>query len=341
MRAAVLHSPGQPLVFEDRRDLRAVGTQRVVRVLAAGVCHSDLHMIGGVIGGPLPRVLGHEIAGHVEGIGNVLVYPCWSDGTCGYCRRGLEQLCPAAAEPGWAVDGGFADQLLVPHPRFLLPLGGLDPVRAAPLADAGVTPYRAVRRALPWLGAGATALVIGAGGLGQFAIQYLRLLSAATVVAVDPSAAKRRRARSLGAHDAAAPGDDLPAAEAVFDLVGSDATLRQAVKLVRPAGVMMVVGEAGGRIPFGFRLVPYEAHLTSSVWGSYQDLREVLSIAQRGDLAWDVEPMPLAQANQAVARLRTGKVAGRIVLIPGSEPGAAPAGTTAQSRQPPAVGIQT
>lgn len=316
MRAAVLHSPGQPLVFEDRQDLQPVGTQRVVRVLAAGVCHSDLHMIDGAIGGPLPRVLGHEIAGQVEGTGKVLVYPCWSDGTCAYCRCGLEQLCPAAAEPGWAVDGGFAEQLLVPHPRFLLPLGDLDPVRAAPLADAGVTPYRAVRRALPWLTAGATALVIGAGGLGQFAIQYLRLLSAATVVVIDPSEPKRRRALSLGAHHAAAPGDGLPAAEAVFDLVGSDTTLRQAVEHVRPAGMVMVVGEAGGRIPFGFSLVPYETHLTSSVWGSYQDLRAVLGIAQRGDLIWDVEPVPLAQANQALSRLRNGEVAGRIVLTP-------------------------
>src|SRR5262249_30688825 len=169
VRAAVLRSPGQPLVFEDRGDLQPVGAQRVVRVLGAGVCNSDLHMMDGEIGGPLPRVLGHEIAGHVAGIGNVLVYPCWSEGACGYCRRGVEQLCPAAAEPGWAVDGGFAGQVLVPHPRFLLPLQGLDPVRAAPLADAGVTPYRAVRRALPWLAAGGAPLVIGAGGAGAVA----------------------------------------------------------------------------------------------------------------------------------------------------------------------------
>jgi alcohol dehydrogenase, propanol-preferring len=273
-------------------------------------------MADGHIGGPLPRVLGHEIAGHLEGTGNVLVYPSWSDGTCSYCRRGLQQLCPAAAEPGWAVDGGFAEQLLVPHPRFLLPLGGLDPVRAAPLADAGVTPYRAVSRALPWLTAGVTALVIGAGGLGQFAIQYLRLLTAVTVVAVDPSAAKRKRAQSLGAHEAAAPDDDLPHAGAVFDFVGSNATLRQAVEHVLPAGVVMVVGEAGGRIPFGFADVPHEVHLTSSVWGSYEDLRAVLGIAQRGDLTWDVEPVPLDEANEALSRLRRGEVVGRIVLIP-------------------------
>ncbi len=159
-------------------------------------------------------------------------------------------------------------------------------------------------------------LVFGAGGLGQFAIQYLRLLTAATVVAVDPSQAKRQRALSLGAHDAAAPGDDLPAAGAVFDFVGSDATLRQAVEHVLPAGAVMVVGEAGGRIPFGFADSPYEVHLTSSVWGSYDDLRAVLGIAQRGDLTWDVEPLPLDQANEALSRLRNGEVAGRIVLTP-------------------------
>jgi D-arabinose 1-dehydrogenase-like Zn-dependent alcohol dehydrogenase len=115
MRAAVLHHPGRPLVLEDRQELRPQGEQRLLHVLAAGVCGSDLHMLDGRIDGPLPRVLGHEIAGRVDGLGDVLVYPCWSDGTCGYCRRGLEQLCPAAAEPGWAVDGGFADQLLVAH----------------------------------------------------------------------------------------------------------------------------------------------------------------------------------------------------------------------------------
>src|SRR5262245_63683460 len=97
MRAAVLHSPGRPLVFEDRQDLQPEGTERVVRVLAAGVCHSDLHMIDGVIGGPLPRGLGHEIAGPLEGGGDVLGCACWSGGTCGDCRGGLEEVCPAAA----------------------------------------------------------------------------------------------------------------------------------------------------------------------------------------------------------------------------------------------------
>ena len=123
-----------------------------------------------------------------------------------------------------------------------------------------------------------------------------------------------------------------PAAAAVFDLVGSDATLRQAVKHVLPAGVVMVVGEAGGRVPFGFSLVPYEAHLTSSVWGSYQDLQAVPGLARRGELTWNVEPVPLAQANEAMSRLRNGEVTGRIVLVPWNLPaGTAPAGQPAMS----------
>ena len=114
----------------------------------------------------------------------------------------------------------------------------------------------------------------------------------------------------------AAPGDGLPAAATVFDLVGSDATLRQAVEHVRPVGVVMAAVAIGGRVPFGFSLVPYETHLTSSVWGSYQALRVVLGLARRGELTWDVEPMPLAQADDALSRLRNGEVTGRIVLVP-------------------------
>jgi alcohol dehydrogenase, propanol-preferring len=114
-------------------------------------------------------------------------------------------------------------------------------------------------------------------------------------------------------HDA---GTDLPDAEAVFDLVGSDASLRQAVERVRPAGAVMVVGEAGGRVPFGFSLVPYEVHLTSSVWGHTRTCARSWGMAQRGELTWDIEPVPLTQANQALAQLRSGGAVGRIVLTP-------------------------
>jgi alcohol dehydrogenase, propanol-preferring len=319
VNAAVLRRVGAPLRLEDRPAPQPRGEEVLVRVRGAGVCHSDLHMIDGLIPGlPLPRVLGHEIAGQADGLGAVLVYASWGDGTCRWCRRGEEQLCARAAEPGWTRDGGYAEAVLVPSRRYLLPLGDLDPVRAAPLADAGVTAYRAVRRVRPWLAGGGTAVVLGAGGLGQFAIQFLRRAGDARVVAVDPDPAKRDQAGRLGAdHTAAAAGELEPgAAVAVLDLVGSDATLAEAAWLVRPTGVVMVVGEAGGRLPFGFGAVPDEAHLTTSVWGSHRDLVAVVELARAGAVRWEVEALPLHRVNEALERLRQGRVRGRLVLTP-------------------------
>jgi propanol-preferring alcohol dehydrogenase len=325
MNAAVLRRVGAPLRLEDRPPPQPRGEEVLVRVRGAGVCHSDLHMIDGLIPGlPLPRVLGHEIAGEADRLGPVLVYASWGDGTCRWCQRGEEQLCARVAEPGWARDGGYAEAVLVPSRRYLLPLGDLDPVRAAPLADAGVTAYRAVRRAQPWLAGGGTVVVLGAGGLGQFAIQFLRRagdqrrVGEARVVAVDPDPAKQDQARRLGADDTASAGGDLEpgAAAAVLDLVGSDVTLAEAARLVRPTGVVMVVGEVGGRLPFGFGAVPHEAHLTTSVWGSRRDLAAVVELARAGNLRWEVEALPLDRVNEALERLRHGRVQGRLVLTP-------------------------
>jgi alcohol dehydrogenase, propanol-preferring len=319
VNAAVLRRVGAPLRLEDRPPPQPRGEEVLVRVRGAGVCHSDLHMVDGLIPGlPVPRVLGHEIAGEAEGLGPVLVYASWGEGTCRWCRRGEEQLCARVAEPGWMRDGGYAEAVVVPSRRYLLPLGDLDPVRAAPLADAGVTAYRAVRRAQPWLAGGGTAVVLGAGGLGQFAVQFLKRTGDTRVVAVDPDPAKREEARLLGADDTAAAGDDLGPGEvvAVLDLVGSDTTLAEAARLVRPGGVVVVVGEVGGRLPFGFGAVPHEAHLTTSVWGSRRDLAAVVELARAGTLRWEVETLPLDRANEALERLRQGRARGRLVLTP-------------------------
>ena len=146
MRAAVLREFGAPLVLEERPEPVARGDEVVVRVRGAGVCRSDLHIVdGGYPQIPLPLVPGHEIAGEVAGIGDVLVHAAWGCGQCSFCRGGNEQLCSLAAEAGWGRDGGYADAVLVPSPRYLLPLDGIDPATAAPLADAGLTPFRAGR----------------------------------------------------------------------------------------------------------------------------------------------------------------------------------------------------
>ncbi len=287
-----------------------------MRVLGCGVCHSDVSLADGVFEAPLPLVLGHEIAGYAEGLGNVLVYASWGCGRCAFCQAGQEQLCPEAEQAGWTCDGGYAEWVRVPSRRYLIPLGDLDPVQAAPLADAGLTPYRAVRRALPWLQAGSGALVIGSGGLGQFAIQYLKLFSAVAVVAVERNRSKFAYVRDLGADEVLHPTGKIPPVRAVFDFVGSRASLRLGLQALEPGGLLVQVGASGGHILFGFDRVPSEAHLTNSVWGSLQELGEVVELARAGKLRWSVESVPLQRANEALDRLRRGRVMGRLVLVP-------------------------
>jgi propanol-preferring alcohol dehydrogenase len=318
MRAVVLRSFHAPLELEERpvpaiRD----GDDVLVKVLACGVCHSDLHVVDGYFSSsPLPLVLGHEIAGEVEGVGNVLVYTPWGCGQCRFCSASEEMICPDGREAGMFQDGGYADYVRVPARRYLYPLGDLDPVQAAPLGCGGLTPYRAVKRARSWLGPGSRALVLGAGGLGQFGIQYLRLMTDAAVDAGDPSARKQTRALELGAEAAADPGQLDGPYTAVFDFVGSDDSLATAARLVERKGVVIVMGLFGGRIPFGLGAVPHEAHFLSSIWGSRDELAELIALAQRERLEYTIETMPLEEAELAHERLRHGEARGRIVLLP-------------------------
>ena len=189
-----------------------------LRVGASGACHSDLHLMDwpeGTVGFKLPFTLGHEVAGWVDKLGpgahgfevgdKVAVHGPWGCGRCARCRRGEENYCARAAERaaagvGLGVDGGMAEYLLVPSTRHLVPIGRLDPTEAAPLTDAGLTSYHAVARSRSRLGPGQTAVVIGAGGLGHMAIQILRALTPAFVVALDRDDLQLALAREVGAH---------------------------------------------------------------------------------------------------------------------------------------------
>lgn len=317
MRAAVLRAFRQPLALEDWPIPKPQGDEILVRVLGAGVCHSDVHIADGEVANvPLPLILGHEIAGHADGVGNVLVFASWGCGACERCRRGDEQLCPQAREAGWARHGGYAEYLIVPSARYLLPLNDLDPIRAAPLADAALTPYRAVDRFREWLRDGETAVVIGAGGLGQFAVQFLKVLTSARVVALDRDPRKLGEAVRLGADEAMLTADFKGSARMVLDFVGTNETLGLAGTVVERGGVAVQVGEAGGTIPFGLGVVPHEATFTTSIWGSMDDLKAVLEHAHAGRIRWQVELLPLCDANLALSRVRNGDVSGRIVLQP-------------------------
>ena len=219
--------------------------------------------------------------------------------------------------------------MLVPHPRHLVELGGLDPVEAAPLADAGLTSYRAVRRARPWLTSGTRVLVVGAGGLGQFALQYLRLLpdigDELVVVVAERSRARLDRATELGA-DIGLHDPDATAATAalggpagvVLDFVGSDETLWLAADVVASDGLVMIVGESGGHLKIGFDRPAIEAWVTTTAWGSVDELREVVRLARIDAVHVDVEALDLADASVAHARLRAGEVSGRLVLVSSS-----------------------
>ena len=338
MKAAVLHAIGEPLRIEEVATPRPGSGQVLVKVAAAGVCHSDLHQRDGTVPPHrLPLIMGHENAGWVAGLGQgaegvaegdpVVVYGGWGCGRCRFCLGGQEQLCDGARWSGLGPDGGYAEYLLVPATRHLLPAGRLDLVKAAGLTDAGLSSYRAVKKALPSLLAGTTAVVIGAGGLGQYAVQYLKLLTSATVIAVETSPVRRQVALDLGADHAIdgsaadsvqrireLSGGEGPAA--VLDFVGIDATMRLGLAVLARQGLLVLVGLAGGSVPVGFFSQASEVAVTNSVWGSRNDLAEVIALAQQGKLTAATETHRLDDINQVLERLEHGLVEGRAVVVP-------------------------
>ncbi|MBD0418524.1 NAD(P)-dependent alcohol dehydrogenase [Streptomyces sp. TRM S81-3] len=319
--------------------------QVLLKVTAAGVCHSDIAVMTWPAESfpyELPLTLGHEGVGTVAALGAgatglqegdaVAVYGPWGCGTCAKCAQGKENYCLRAGglgirPPGLGRPGSMAEYLLVDDPRHLVPLDGLDPVAAVPLTDAGLTPYHAIKRSLPKLVPGSTAVVIGAGGLGHVAVQLLRALSPARVVALDVAQDKLRLAREVGAHEtvlsdarAAATVRELTGglgAEAVFDFVGVEPTVRTAGAVVAVEGDVTIVGIGGAALPVGFGLLPFAASVSAPYWGSRSELTEVLALARSGAVSVHTETYSLADAPLAYERLHKGKINGRAVILPG------------------------
>ncbi|MDA8269617.1 MAG: NAD(P)-dependent alcohol dehydrogenase [Actinomycetota bacterium] len=322
--------------------------QVVIRVGGAGACHSDLHLMRefgpGVVPWDPPFTLGHENAGWVQELGAgvtglevgqpVAVHGPWGCGTCARCRVGMENYCddPAAAlKPGGGgglgLDGGMADLMLVPDVRHLVPLpDGLDPVDAAPLTDAGLTPYHAVRRSWPKLTPDSTAVVIGVGGLGHLAVQVLQATTAARIVAVDTRPEALALAAECGADLTVQPGDGAAAdiravtggqgADVVLDFVGSDDTLALGAAVARTVGDLTLVGLAGGSLRVSFFSVPYELSVQTTYWGSRPELVEVLQLGARGLLRPTITTMSLEQATDAYRHMEEGTAVGRQVIVP-------------------------
>jgi propanol-preferring alcohol dehydrogenase len=305
----------------------------LVEVFGCGLCHSDLTMIempgeiGDLLGWRVPFTLGHETAGRVAGLGDgvtgwapgdgvALLSPS-SCGTCQHCLAGRESACLAGETGrGYGRDGGLAGYVVAPA-RELLALGDLEPRTAGPLTDAGATSHHAVRRAQAALGERSTALVIGVGGLGWYAVQILRATTPARVVAVDTDPARRAIADELGAAEVF---DTVPRgldADAVLDIVGTDATIAAGLGAVRRGGTFVLVGSGGGtfRRPW-FDGLPREATVTVVQRSSIEDARAVIALAADGRVRVEVDEYPLGRVTDAYAALGAGTLRGRAVVVP-------------------------
>lgn len=318
--------------------------QILVRVAGCGLCRSDLTMrrmpqvVGEKLGWQMPFTLGHETAGWVAELGPgvsgtaegdpvALVSPT-SCGACWSCVRGLDNNCPhGLTGRGYGRDGGLADYVLVTGQRGLLPLGGLDPRQAGPLTDAGATAYHAVRRALPRIVPGGTAVVVGAGGLGAFAVQFLRVLTTARVVAVDPSSLRLAYAGSVGAHEQMSGVDESTTArlreltgglgaDAVLDFVGTDATIAAGLAVVRPGGAYGLVGSSGGRLqaPW-FGSLPRDGDVYTFQGSTVADAQEVIALAGAGLIRNQIEEFDFDGIGEAYQRLTDGTLTGRAVVV--------------------------
>jgi propanol-preferring alcohol dehydrogenase len=261
-----------------------------------------------------PLVDGGALA---EGDAVVLVSPA-SCGECPLCRRGRDSACPhGLAGRGYGRDGGLARYVVAPAARVVVRLGDLDPVVAAPLTDAGATAHHAVDRVIPRLPAGATAVVVGAGGLGGFAVQLLRALTPARVVAVDTNPARLAVARDLGAHDVADHVRAVGPVDVVLDFVGVDDTIAGALAAVQPYGAYGLVGAAGGtlRRPW-YGGLPRDADVFTFQGSSLADVHAMVGLAEAGLVRSDVDRFPLSRVADAYAALESGELRGRAVVTP-------------------------
>lgn len=334
----------EPVVVEIDKPVPGPG-QVLLRVTAAGLCHSDSFVMGlpeeqYTYG--LPLTLGHEGAGVVAELGDgvvgvevgdsVAVYGPWGCGTCRACAAGRENYCPHAAElgitpPGLGAPGAMAEYVLIDDVRHLVPLGDLDPVESVSLTDAGLTPYHAIRSSASALVPGSTALVIGSGGLGHIGIQILKAITPARVIVLDISDEKLALARDVGADEVLRSDDpDVVSrireltggegAEAVFDFVGAEPTLAIARQAVALDGQVQIVGIGGGVLPTGFFSTPFGASVRAPYWGSRTELMEVLDLARAGLVRVHTERFGIDEAPEAYRRLHDGTVRGRAVVVP-------------------------
>ncbi|HZP79883.1 MAG TPA: alcohol dehydrogenase [Pseudolabrys sp.] len=340
---------GEPLRMNEGPTPEPVGSQVLLKMLAAGVCHSDIHLNDGYfdLGGGkklsladrgmnLPVTLGHENVGEVVAVGpdakgvkigmRALAHPWIGCGTCAVCQRGEENLCRAMRSLGVFSNGGYADYMIVPHPRYLFDIGDLPPASVAPLACSGVTTYGALKKVTTLTSE--PTVIIGAGGLGLMCLALHKAMGGHSAIVVDIDPVKREAALKGGAK-AAVDGKAPDAAQqiinmtnggawAVVDVVGSSASARLGIDSLIKGGKYVIVGLYGGDITQSLPPIPMRAlTIQGSYVGSLPEMRELMDLVRRkGVPPVPLQTRPLEQVNATLNDMRAGKIVGRVVLTP-------------------------
>jgi D-arabinose 1-dehydrogenase-like Zn-dependent alcohol dehydrogenase len=348
MKAYQVTEFSAPLETREVPTPEPTGTEVLIKVSKAGVCHSDLHIHDGYysLGGDakldlnergikLPRTMGHELYGEIAAAGpdagdlpvgeSRLVYPWIGCGECAVCQTGAENVCATPQSIGVFRDGAYADYCLVPHPRYLIDIGDLDPVVATPYSCSGVTVYSALSKALPvafdeWL------VIMGGGGLGLNAVAIARARDVENVLVVDIDDTKLAAARDMGATAVLNPGQPDALSElqamtnggprAVVDTVGAEATANLGIAALHKGGRYVIVGLFGGGITIPLPTLPLRAiSLQGSYTGSLPELKALIELANSGRVkALPVSTRPMEQVSATLDDLRDGKIVGRVVM---------------------------
>jgi len=341
VKAVRLHEFHKPPVIDDVPDPEITGPLDViVKIGGAGVCRTDLHIMEGqwdaAMNTPLPYILGHENAGWVQETGSgvtnvqpgdtVILHPLVTCGLCHACRAGDDMHCENSEFPGLSRDGGMAEYLLTSARACIKLNPQTRPQDVAALADAGITAYHAVRKAIPLLYPGTTCVVIGAGGLGHIGIQCLATLTATSIIVIDANPDALKLAEQLGArHTVVADGRQRDAvmdltggqgAHVVLDFVAEQGAEMDGWNMTREAGSYFVIGYGGTLEIPTLDIISTERNVIGNIVGTYNDLAELMALAQDGKVALHTRTYPLDAAADALADLDAGRVRGRAILVP-------------------------
>src|ERR1700760_2459054 len=343
MKAARLHAYHDALKLDSIAEPTIDGPLDViVKIGAAGLCRTDLHIQEGQ-GAPrsevvLPYTPGHENAGWVHEVGSgvtnvevgdtVIVHPFISCGLCRPCRRGDDMHCLNGKFPGIGRDGGFAE-FLHTSARSVIKLDpSLHPTDIAALADAGLTAIHAVKKAIPLLGAGTKTVVIGAGGLGHIGIQCLKAYTPTEIIVIDPSDKALELAKETGAdHTVKVDGKqremiqeltDGMGADAIIDFVGEKGAIEDGVAMVQDGGFYYVIGYGENVNVPTIDIISREISFIGNLVGTYTDLQDLMTLTAQGKVSLHTTTYPLDAINDAMADLDGGRLQGRGILIPAS-----------------------